>query len=106
MITIDYAKYDNATPRQLTRYYDSAIFQMKKREQEAKVYAELAKFLSNQIAKAYSAPILEQEKYLRPHELSINAEIEKMDAENPQEAQRIRNEVLKEMYGDSNAGSN
>lgn len=106
MITIDYAKYDNATPRQLTRYYDSAIFQMKKREQEAKVYAELAKFLSNQIAKAYAAPIHQQEKYLRPHELSINAEIEKMDAENPQEAQRIRNEVLKEMYGDSNAGNN
>lgn len=98
MTKIDYSKYANATPRQLTRYYDSAISQMKKCEQEAKVYAELAKFLSNQIAKAYSAPIREQEKYLRPHELSINAKIEKMDAENPQKAQRIRNEVLKEMY--------
>lgn len=105
MQTIDYSKYENASAKELTRYYDNAMLNIKKREQEIQKYAELAKFLSSKIAKAYPAPNYKQEKYLRPHELSIRAEIDKMNAENPKEAEAIRNEVLKEMYGDDYAGS-
>lgn len=103
MEKIDYSKYENATPRQLTRYYDSAIFQMKKREQEAQMYAELAKFLSSLIARAYSAPSYykKQEKYLRPNELTISKESSKISAKNSIDSQRIKNEVLQEMGIDS-----
>lgn len=105
MQTIDYSKYENASAKELTRYYDNAMLNIKKREQEIQKYAELAKFLSSKIAKAYPAPNYKKEKYLRPHELSICAEIDKMNAENPKEAEAIRNEVLKEMYGDDYADS-
>ena len=103
MEKIDYSKYENATPRQLTRYYDSAIFQMKKREKEAQMYAELAKFLSTLIARAYSAPSYhkKQEKYLRPNELTINKESNKNSTKNSTDSQRIKNEVLQEMGLDS-----
>lgn len=103
-MTIDYKKYENASAKELTRYYDNAMLNIKKREAEIQKYAELATFLSLKIAKAYPAPKCKKEKYLRPHELSIRAEIDKMDAENPKEAQIIQSEVLKEMYGDDYAG--
>ena len=105
MQTIDYSKYENASAKELTRYYDNAMLNIKKREQEIQKYAELARFLSSKIAKAYPAPNYKKEKYIRVEELSVIKEIEKLEAENPQETERIHNEVLKEMYGDDYASS-
>lgn len=105
MLNIDYSKYENASAKELTRYYDNAMLNIKKREQEIQKYAELAKFLSLKIAKAYPALHYKKEKYIKVEDLPVIKEIEKLNAENPKEAEAIRNEVLKEMYGDDYASS-
>ena len=93
MATIDYAKYENTQKNVLTNLYNNVEKKQKKLLEQTKENAELLEYLSDKIANAFKPQ--SQNFYTIDNSLAFKKSLE-WAKKNPQEAQEIREKILKE----------